>query len=900
MKFLQRFVFLVAVIVLDASIGSSLFAQTPSESTNQEAIKLAKFASGRNVSQAFASGNGSVLADAGISQDDIFTTARERYDSSGGTPVLGGITKGAAGSNGFNLAEILNTSLFHAAYWFLVLLCTGIGMSVAIMSALEGKNPLRGIAEVVIKVVIGAVAIAGRPFIYAAIITLMSGFSLTLKSGLERGALGPLNTGLTDGTLPTLRSKVIQTEAEAYAAILRFNAGDNHGNSNYAGVVRAVTILHKLGEGINQKTGKTKDFGDISKMAYPDGDKPDTVEKQANNRVICQDWVNHYMTPVLLEAANLPKPANASTPPIRIAITAPEVGGFSTGFIPAMETPRSDEVIKKMDQQGSATDQDSAILLEEYRNALRDEVHEYFRSKIFGPISEKGFEAGETPVGLINSMVESVRAEFDKLSVSNFLRGTCDAAMTGLGFLERLTGFSITVVALLLVEVELFIFALTYPLWMIPATSKAFTAPLRFALSAALWLPGFQFCMLFIDSLTGWVFQRLILGVTTATVAAQGSTLATASVGITSLWVTGIILLVAMICYTIACVKVGLKVPEWIKGLLNGADIAVGTLTAQATTLAEGAIAATEVGSALATGGASMAGSAGRLAGAEAGGALASGGAVVGAELGGGSTTAGHAQEFSSEFTSGTFVEAPMTQSPSSQGANGPSEVSSPITRQIARNSTADAAGTGAMGESTAEISEQTAQGRDAPLSPLSGSFAAGTDQESAPASMASASAPAMPTGRKVIRHAGRFFSSSSSRGSASPGEPGAVEGSQTAGTDGTSRKAQAAQTPARSSASMHDDVKNLYRAPVRTGRKIAMTLAKTLARAATSDSLSDAFKAYERDRHEARSEARAEETERYQNSMAASQRRMSEALESMATNSPRAKRPKIPEESLS
>lgn len=590
---LFRYLALATIAILSMAGGPVLRAQEPPP-PGADAVK--QFDANKNISQALAGAAQSAHQTMGHAGGNgylkPFWGLKQEYQNTG-APFLNGTLN-------VGLSKILSDGGFKFIYWSFALLFAGFAAGGAMRKAMAGSNPLGDLATLAVKLLFGSVLIAGRGVIYAMLITLMTSMSMLLIKARNSGyAPDTIEVGISDADFDRARMEVVQEKANAVGVTLG-QLGAEDGNAE--DLEKVYKYFHDgmaprlKAEGVN--------------LVVTDATLTADAQDMEKARVY-GNWLRANAPMLIMQLNSLP-----TTRTLDLS------GSGGSNALAAMvdKTPKANEILAKPTVgNGPAAATAHKEKVENYRAMLDDEVGAYVNNDVLKPVWSESLLSKFS--NFWGSAVDAVRDAANSFSPVSLIVAAIDALVKVLGFIQVLLASVITFGACVLIEAQLFVMALMFPFWLHPATEKAFTAPIKAAVGAALWLPAFQLVMMIVDGLYGGLLKAVVLGtgaLAGALNGAGGTLLASQAIGAGGLAFAAMLLAFALIYFFIA-VAAALKTPGWIKMAMEGGNVAADFLMKQATTVAEGAMLAATIGAGVATAGVGLA----------AGGAALGGGALA-------------------------------------------------------------------------------------------------------------------------------------------------------------------------------------------------------------------------------------------------------------------------------
>lgn len=577
----------------------------------------------KEIAEKVAAATGTQLGD-GASVTSTFDTHMQNYQAARGAPYLSFL--------GLELSTLLADGAFKTLSMFALFLFSGFAVATTFPKAANGESPLDDLAGLFIKIFIGALVVANLQTIYALSMTLMDSASLVVSkiAAAETPAMQRIRTGFQENGIGRVSLDMIQQRAidNAVRSRIGFLAANADNPETDRWLQEAVRSFFE-----------TLDASQSSQIGTPASPRLEPLESYSTESLRSQ---NSRQFPDLVgDAARLPDSASVSA-----TFTFRRPNGASetrTTTVRALGSyiGEAKRVRNALEQQGSslAGSADTAKLESEYGEKLFEGVQAWIDEQILNPLAQ---ETPDDQLANIDWLGQQKRSLWESLAVKPVM----DAAMDWMKALtSAFRSFIVTAVSFiaaygfrLMVEVALLALPLAYPLWLWPATSKAFTASLERVFTFALLLPAFQFMMILVDGIFCMAFS-LFAGAG----ATNGLIWGAASGGIGAVVAICLTMLLWALAYLVAALWILVLTPSIVGSFVkNGSGLftlggavakslgAAGLAAAGIGVAGVGALAAGGVAAATAAGGgAGAGGAAGGVAG-TAGAAGSGGGGIAG------------------------------------------------------------------------------------------------------------------------------------------------------------------------------------------------------------------------------------------------------------------------------
>ena len=607
----SRYQYLAFLFALGANAPCAEGATTPPSNFGGNSISAVLAANQQDLATSLAT-------QTGLTAQQIASSPLSSYEQIYNNPANGGGPTLA--SLGINLASITNSSAFHSLYWAFVLVAGALAAMRALNATRKGgAEAMDELVGFIMKLFAGVLIAASPALVYAIAMTLRDTFVLAV-SGINtppsnnNGPPSTVQQQLQQADLSRLALQAIQNQAITDA--LNDRIGMTQQFSNETDLGTAAQMMNDLATAVNSAGS-----GQAGAVTIPNDPYVTTMEagtQVSNDGEAKQAMAQQFRlgftailtlatpTSISVEGASLPT-AGAGATAANSAIMTPLNTLENTPVTPANQPAMRQAMVQ-------------------YKNACRI----YYKNGLdqalqpLAQLAEAGggtngnpFAKWLTAKGVAN-LESAAGAAKSPGSTGNkaadFIMGIVN---NGLGWvIARVVNFGVNI----MIEVSVLLMVLTMPLWLFPATAKAFTGTFRVLFNATLFMPVFQVLAYITDAIFGGMMAKVvpgtlvggILSIVTGTAAAS----ALAAAAIIIVYVAVIILLVFITPKIIAAVFTGAGVVGALTGAVLGAGIAT-------------ALIAAKIGGAAATGGASAAAGAGAAQGAGGAAGAAGGGGIA-------------------------------------------------------------------------------------------------------------------------------------------------------------------------------------------------------------------------------------------------------------------------------
>lgn len=609
---------ILGAILLLGALPASAFANFDPPPANPNAVDDPTHTPGSqpsattNVSSAMGATFDWMFETAGIEHRN-FGKLREAYNKNGGFPILDGTL-------GIGVGKIMANPTINYIFWSIITLCAALAAGFGLKDALGGKNPLGDLASLSSKLAIGAVVIANRGLLYALLVTTMSSVAAAIKYAKESGKTpAVLNYSLADSAFPRAYNEELSRRAVQIGAAYEHAGSDDD-------LAEHLKNTYDLYQDALAKQTRTAGVG-VEAPAIPKM-QVDAAKSDKHRAKLYGGWLGVHAPRIIIAMGSAPAGHEFTTP---------------NGSIPSLQSSLA-EANKILERHVAGTGRDALIAhqqkLADYTKALQGPM-DTWAEKVITVMPPGNVDLADRFLNWFRSMGDLIPDIGGKLM--GFVSSLADAVIDAMTSTQVVWAAAVTIGALLLIEAQLFVMMLAYPLFLIPKFEKAFLGPLRMSISAALWLPVYTFLMLIVDGIFGFFMKLTLIGGAVTAGGAAAVTVAGAlpmlAVGAVGYIVT---ILVFCIAYFVAAGVTAAKTPGWIAKFMEGVDVAGNFLMKQAIMGAEGMLMAMKVGT-LAAGGAGAGLGSMASAGGGAGGGAAPGAAAGASPIAAGSNPAASA-----------------------------------------------------------------------------------------------------------------------------------------------------------------------------------------------------------------------------------------------------------------
>jgi hypothetical protein len=492
---------------------------------------------------------------------DYISNFSSAYKLSGGGPILKQL--------GYNPFEIFTSGAFHLLYWGLITIILSIVCIIALSrilnsrSSASAKHPLGQISTVYFRLLIGVLIIGNTPLVYALLMT----FNTVLSEGVRIISSSKINGIIQSSNLGTL------TFAQARIDSIR-SATSRRVIALYPSDITKLEML-EIANFYNSTIQSLKALPNPSRsvLSLQVIDTSSLLDIKEDSRVIS------FIGRILLQNFNILIASLGSVDQNLKSIQIAYPSGH-TSNLPLLSSALSiDDSTATLAISGSYSG-NSNLNFENarqiYAKAIFLDTLQYLDSTIL-PIIRSSPTLSQRLSLWFSEKVEQAAA-----SAINYMtawRSIIDWIARSIGIVfTRFVSFIITLGVSVLIEVELFVLVLTIPLWLIASTEEAFYGVLRSLISLSVFVPAYQFIMLFVDSLMGLILRYILLGsVLTNSVNSSAGDIISSSGIIAIIGSNGELIALVMTCYIIIylflAVFIALKTPKLLTTFIKGAGL---------------------------------------------------------------------------------------------------------------------------------------------------------------------------------------------------------------------------------------------------------------------------------------------------------------------------------------